>query len=93
MTHQSHQPETVPVAKLDALIDRFGGWEITRQIAPSVWAATRRPTPTHVELHCAFTLDELAAKLEHVEAERRETLSRQVLAGELDDVPWYVVRH
>jgi hypothetical protein len=93
MKDQPGQPETVPVAKLDTLIDRFGGWEITRQIAPSAWAATRRPTPTHVELHCAFTLDELAAKLEHAEAQRRETLSRQVLAGELDDVPWYVVRH
>jgi hypothetical protein len=93
MTDQLDQPEIVPVGKLDALIDRFGGWEITRQIAPSVWAATRRPTPTHVELHCAFTLDELEAKLERAEAERREMLSRQVLAGELDDVPWYVVQH
>jgi hypothetical protein len=92
MTDQFDQPETVPFAKLDALIDRFGGWEIARQTAPRVWAATRRPTPTHVELHCAFTLDELEAKLEHAEAARRETLSRQVLAGELDDVPWYVVR-
>jgi hypothetical protein len=89
MTNQSEQPEAVSVVKLDALIDRFCGWEITRQKAPSVWTATRRPTPTHVELHCAFTLGEL----ERAEAVRRETLSRQVLAGELDDVPWYVVRH
>jgi hypothetical protein len=93
MTEHLDQPETVPVAKLDALIDRFGAWEITRQAAPSVWAATRRPTPTHVELHCAFTLGDLEAKLEQAEAEWRETLSRLVLAGELDNVPWYVVRH
>jgi hypothetical protein len=93
MTDQPDQPETVPVAKLDALIHRFGGWEITRQAAPGVWAATRRPTPTHVELHCAFTLNDLAVKLEHAEAERRATLSRKLLAGELDDVPWYVVRY
>jgi hypothetical protein len=93
MTDQFDQPETVPVARLDALMDRFGGWEITRQASPSVWAATRRPTPTHMELHCAFTLGELEAKLERAEAERRAMLSRQVLAGELDDVPWRVVRH
>jgi hypothetical protein len=93
MTEQPGQAEAVPVARLDALIERFDGWEITRQAAPSVWAATRRPTPTHVELHCAFTLSELEAKLERAEAGRRETLSRQVLAGELDDVQWYVVRH
>ena len=93
MTEHPGQPETVPVARLDALIRRFGGCEIARQAAPSVWAATRRPTPTHVELHCAFTLGELEAKLERAEAHRRETLSRQVLAGELDDAPWYVLRH
>lgn len=93
MSEHPSQPETVPVARLDALIERFDGWEITRQAAPSVWAATHRPTPTHMELHCAFTLRDLEAKLERAEAARRETLSRQVLAGELDDVPWYVVRH
>jgi hypothetical protein len=93
MTEHPGQPETVPVARLYALVDRFGGWEITRQAVPGVWAATRRPTPTHVELHCAFTLGELEAKLERADADRRETLSRQVLAGEMDDVPWYVMRH
>jgi hypothetical protein len=93
MTDHRDQPETVPVASLDALIDRFAGWEVTRQAAPSVRAAIRRPTPTHVELHCAFTLGELEAKLERAETDRREMLSQQVLAGELDDVPWYVMRH
>jgi hypothetical protein len=92
MTDHADQPETVPVARLDALIKRFGKWDITRQAAPSVWAATWRPTPTYLELHCAFTLGELEAKLERAEADRRETLSRQLLAGELDDVPWYVAR-
>jgi hypothetical protein len=92
MIEHADQSETVPVARLDALICRFAGWEITRQAAPGVWTATRRPTPTYVELHCAFTLGELEAKLERAQADRRETLSRQVLAGELDDVPWSVVR-
>jgi hypothetical protein len=90
--HQAGHPETMLAARLEALMRRFGGWEITRQPSAGVWAATTSPAPAQVEMHCAYTLDELEAKLEHAEAQRREALGRQVLAGQLDDVPWYVTR-
>ena len=42
------QPEEVFVAKLDDLLGRFAGWEITRQ---RVWTAERRATATMAEIH------------------------------------------
>lgn len=58
------QPEEVFVAKLDDLLGRFAGWEITRR---RVWTAERRATATMVEIHCARSLAELEAKLERAE--------------------------
>lgn len=44
------------------LIHDFPDWQITYGGA-GVWSAERKLSPTHLELHCAYNLGELRAKL------------------------------
>jgi hypothetical protein len=44
------------------LIRDFPGWQITYETA-GVWSAERKLSRTHLELHCAYDLDELRTKL------------------------------
>jgi hypothetical protein len=46
-----------------SLIRDFPDWQITYDRVAGIWSAERKLSPTHLELHCAFVLDELRAKL------------------------------
>jgi hypothetical protein len=45
------------------LIRDFPDWQITYRNA-GIWSAERRPSPASLELHCAYNLTDLRAKLE-----------------------------
>jgi hypothetical protein len=45
------------------LVSDFPGWEITYEKASGIWSAERKLSVSHLELHCAYIVDELRDKL------------------------------
>lgn len=67
MCPQECQRITITAAADDAreaasLIRDYPDWQITYDVA-GIWSAERKLSPTQLELHCAYNLHELRAKL------------------------------
>jgi hypothetical protein len=45
------------------LICDFPGWQITYDTIAHIWSAERKLSASQLELHCAYVVDELRAKL------------------------------